>query len=256
MTSKPVAFPSLADLGVTKTHNRPYTSADNPFSESHFKTLKYRPAFPRWFDSIGMLERFCAQLPPVVQLPRSTATRVSPTDASHGPPWPREPCPRPAPRDPPSGHQASPNRFVHGMPSPAELPVRAHIILRPAPTRLHIPGGQYVASSCLIHVDRLRVEFKFQRKDTQLLSSPPRLRSGATGDSLWDRPHPFCRNVVFPQSGETDELCTTDDPSDDSKVARLCWGGAPIATAEVAKAAMRSTSRHGASGTAFRPPLR
>jgi len=29
MTSKPVAF-LLADLGVTKTHNRPYTSTDNP----------------------------------------------------------------------------------------------------------------------------------------------------------------------------------------------------------------------------------
>jgi transposase InsO family protein len=31
----------LADLGVTKSHSRPYTSNDNPFSESHFKTLKY-----------------------------------------------------------------------------------------------------------------------------------------------------------------------------------------------------------------------
>ena len=88
------------------------------------------------------------------------------------------------------------------------------------------------------------VEFKFQRKDTQLLCHHPDCE-GATGDSLWDRPHPFCRNVVFPQSGETDELCTTDDPSDDSKVARLCRRGAPIATAEAAKAAMRSTSWHG-----------
>lgn len=51
MTSKPVAF-LLADLGVTKTHSRPYTSTDNPFSEAHFKTLKYRPDFPERFDSI------------------------------------------------------------------------------------------------------------------------------------------------------------------------------------------------------------
>ena len=35
----------LADLGVTRSHNRPHTSNDNPFSESHFKTLKY-PPFP------------------------------------------------------------------------------------------------------------------------------------------------------------------------------------------------------------------
>ena len=39
MRGKPVAF-LLADLGVTKTHSRPYTSSDNPYSESNFKTLK------------------------------------------------------------------------------------------------------------------------------------------------------------------------------------------------------------------------
>lgn len=51
MRSKPVAF-LLADLGVTKTHSRPYTSTDNPFSESQFKTLKYQPDFPERFGSI------------------------------------------------------------------------------------------------------------------------------------------------------------------------------------------------------------
>ena len=48
MTSKSVAL-LLADLGVTKTHSRPYVSNDNPFSESAFKTLKYRPDFPERF---------------------------------------------------------------------------------------------------------------------------------------------------------------------------------------------------------------
>ena len=45
MSSKPVAF-LLADLGVTKTHSRPHVSNDNPYSESQFRTLKYRPEFP------------------------------------------------------------------------------------------------------------------------------------------------------------------------------------------------------------------
>lgn len=58
MTSKPVAF-LLADLGVLKTHNRPYTSTDNPYSEAAFKTLKYRPAFPARFESIGHARDFC-----------------------------------------------------------------------------------------------------------------------------------------------------------------------------------------------------
>jgi putative transposase len=51
MTSKPVAF-LMADLGITKTHSRPHVSNDNPYSESHFKTLKYRPGFPDRFAGI------------------------------------------------------------------------------------------------------------------------------------------------------------------------------------------------------------
>jgi len=58
MTSKPVAF-LLADLGVTKTHSRPYTSSDNPYSEAHFRTLKYRPEFPARFGSIQDARGFC-----------------------------------------------------------------------------------------------------------------------------------------------------------------------------------------------------
>jgi putative transposase len=58
MRGKPVAF-LLADLGVTKTHSRPYTSSDNPYSEAHFKTLKYRPEFPDRFDSIEQARDHC-----------------------------------------------------------------------------------------------------------------------------------------------------------------------------------------------------
>ncbi len=58
MTSKPVAL-LLADLGITKTHSRPYTSADNPFSEAQFKTLKYRPEFPERFGSLEDARAFC-----------------------------------------------------------------------------------------------------------------------------------------------------------------------------------------------------
>jgi putative transposase len=58
MRAKPVAF-LLADLGVTKTHSRPYTSSDNPYSESNFKTLKYRPEFPERFDDIKHARAHC-----------------------------------------------------------------------------------------------------------------------------------------------------------------------------------------------------
>jgi len=49
----------LADLGVTKSHSRPHTSNDNPFSESHFKTLKYQPKFPKRFGCIEDAKVFC-----------------------------------------------------------------------------------------------------------------------------------------------------------------------------------------------------
>ena len=58
MASKPVAL-LLADLGVTKSHSRPHCSNDNPYSEAHFKTLKYRPEFPGRFGSIEDGRAFC-----------------------------------------------------------------------------------------------------------------------------------------------------------------------------------------------------
>lgn len=58
MSSKPVAF-LLADLGVDKTHSRPHVSNDNPYSESQFKTMKYRPEFPDRFSSQQEARAFC-----------------------------------------------------------------------------------------------------------------------------------------------------------------------------------------------------
>jgi putative transposase len=60
MRSKPVAF-LMADLGIAKTHSRPYVSNDNPYSESQFRTLKYRPGFPDRFGCIQDCRTFCQQ---------------------------------------------------------------------------------------------------------------------------------------------------------------------------------------------------
>ncbi len=54
----------LADLGITKPHSRPHVSDDNPYSESQFKTLKYRPEFPDRFGSIEDARAFCQRLFP------------------------------------------------------------------------------------------------------------------------------------------------------------------------------------------------
>ncbi len=61
MKSKPLAM-LLSDLGVTKTHSRPHVSNDNPYSESQFKTLKYRPEFPKRFGSAQHARDVCRDL--------------------------------------------------------------------------------------------------------------------------------------------------------------------------------------------------
>ena len=58
MRSKPVAS-LLVDLEVSKSHSRPYVSDDNPYSESQFKTMKYRPDFPERFGCIEDARAHC-----------------------------------------------------------------------------------------------------------------------------------------------------------------------------------------------------
>jgi putative transposase len=63
MKSKVVAL-FLAELGVTKTHSRPSVSNDNPYSESQFKTMKYRPEFPERFGCYQDAHRFLTEFFP------------------------------------------------------------------------------------------------------------------------------------------------------------------------------------------------
>jgi putative transposase len=60
MRSKPVAT-LLCDLGIIKSHSRPYVSDDNPYSEAHFKTMKYQPGFPARFGSLADARAHCVE---------------------------------------------------------------------------------------------------------------------------------------------------------------------------------------------------
>jgi putative transposase len=60
MIAKGVAH-LLADLGVTKSLSRPHVSNDNPFSESQFRTFKYRPDFPDRFGSYEDARAHCGR---------------------------------------------------------------------------------------------------------------------------------------------------------------------------------------------------
>jgi putative transposase len=125
MRSKPVAF-LLADLGVTKTHSRPYTSTDNPFSEAHFKTLKYRPDFPDRFDSILQARSFGRSFFDWYNQEHrhSGIGLMAPAAVHHGQAATlRERRAQVLA----AAYAANPDRFVHGIPQPPRLPTGAWI---------------------------------------------------------------------------------------------------------------------------------
>lgn len=60
MRGRPLAD-LLESLGVKRSHSRPRTSNDNPFSESQFKTMKYRPTYPKKFESEAEAREWCRE---------------------------------------------------------------------------------------------------------------------------------------------------------------------------------------------------
>lgn len=54
----------LHDFGIAQTHNRPRVSNDNPFSESEFRTMKYRPNYPGTFHTLDQARAFVASYVP------------------------------------------------------------------------------------------------------------------------------------------------------------------------------------------------
>ncbi len=75
MTAKSFAL-LLADLGITRSLNRPYVSNDNPFSESQFKTTKYDPSYPGQFGTLEEARIWCrCKHPRILRLPASRYLR-------------------------------------------------------------------------------------------------------------------------------------------------------------------------------------
>jgi putative transposase len=130
MTSKPVAF-LLADLGVTKTHSRPHTSDDNPYSEAQFKTLKYRPDFPARFGCIEDARSFCQGFFPWYnQEHRHTGIGLLTPEVLHYGLADEVRAVRATVLK--AAYDAHPERFVRKMPVPPALP-RAAWINQPKP---------------------------------------------------------------------------------------------------------------------------
>jgi putative transposase len=116
----------LQDLGVTKTHSRPYTSSDNPYSEAHFKTLKYRPAFPARFQSVEHAREHCRHFVDCYhhQHRHSGIGLMTPAAVHHGH---AEQLHGIRARVLDAAYARTPERFVRKPPVPPELPTAAWI---------------------------------------------------------------------------------------------------------------------------------
>ena len=126
MRSKPVAL-LLANLGVTKTHSRPYVSNDNPYSESQFKTMKYCPQFPSRFGSAEDGRLFCGGFLRLLQL-RAPALRNRLHDAGRRSLWSRRTAHHRSAPDPSSKLIGLiPNASFAERPQPPVLPPQAWI---------------------------------------------------------------------------------------------------------------------------------
>jgi putative transposase len=120
MSSKPVAL-LLADLGVTKTHSRPHVSNDNPYSESQFRTLKYRPEFPDRFGCLQDSRAFCQGFFRWYNQEHRHSGLGLPTPAMvHYGQASRVRQQRQAALD--AAYQLHPERFVRNAPQPPQLP--------------------------------------------------------------------------------------------------------------------------------------
>jgi putative transposase len=125
MKSKPVAL-LLSDLGVTKTHSRPHVSDDNPYSESQFKTLKYRPGFPDRFGSIQDARSFCQDFFPWYNCEhRHSGIGLLTPEMVHCGKAEAVISQRRIVLS--SAFEAHPERFVRGLPMPPPLPEAAWI---------------------------------------------------------------------------------------------------------------------------------
>jgi putative transposase len=116
----------LAALGIIKSQSRPHVSNDNPFSESQFKTLKYRPEFPDRFESYEEARAFCVEFFAWYndEHYHSGLRMLTPAAVHYG-----QAGPILAQRSLTlqAAYAAHPERFVHGLPKPKAVPATVWI---------------------------------------------------------------------------------------------------------------------------------
>lgn len=174
MTSQPVAF-LLAGLGVTKSHSRPYVSNDNPYSESQFKTMKYRPEFPERFGCYQDADRFCTEFFPWYNHVHhhSGVAYLTPYEVHYGMAQQRRDQRAEVLKE---AFGKNPQRFVRGLPQPALLPTAAWIN---KPKQNHLPESTGARNSSI-----LTTEQKNGFHNCSITNDPPSAKGQDQGENL------------------------------------------------------------------------
>lgn len=116
----------MASLDVTMSFGRPHVSNDNPYSESLFRTTKYRPGFPRKVTGLPEAERVCANLFSWYNDVHchSGIRYLTPATVHRGH---ADPALDQRHQTQLTAYQLHPERFVHGPPQRQELPPAVYI---------------------------------------------------------------------------------------------------------------------------------
>lgn len=111
----------LTDLSVTKSHSRPHTPDDNPFSEAHFKTLKYQPDYPDRFASFQQALAWTRSFITFYNFDHyhSALSLLTPAVVHYGL---ADQCQVQRQQVLQAAYQQHPERFVKGVPTPVPLP--------------------------------------------------------------------------------------------------------------------------------------
>jgi putative transposase len=202
MIAKTVAI-LLADLGVAKSHSRPHVSNDNPYSEAHFKTLKYRPDYPDRFGSLADARHWARSFvawyndqhhhsglglltPAVVHTGRAETVRQQHQAVLR------------------QAYQAHPERFTKGLPRPAKLPEAAWINAPKATSTAAPPVPAHSSSAAVAAPADLRYTPVGGPEDRATLRSDSSAESadGVAGQSRCrsDSAHTIPKNAATPSA--------------------------------------------------------
>ena len=137
MRGRPLAD-LLESLGIERSHSRPRTSNDNAFSESQFKTMKYRPTYPRYFESEEEARAWCREFFPWYnnEHRHEGLAMLTPADVYTGK-WRERLAIRAEALA--AAFEQYPDRFVKGAPKPKEPPAIVAINPTPEPPRSQAP---------------------------------------------------------------------------------------------------------------------